>query len=237
MYKYYSTTTTTVLFCCSFNQKISSLHHHYIFIIQSKVLGTVRAGQSWKQAIEVDQNKKLKKLVQEKEKKLNKRAKRKQAKKASLDETSSPPLPVIVPVSPVVTRTIYDEDDDDEVLFYSKYTELDSSKVKPHPLSRAMGVSAAITAANLITAGSLCLEFIQLATFPFQSDPSNINDDAITDDEGSTSSNEPPKWLRHMYGISYGVDFSAFDADDCKYILFTSITPSSSSSSFSLCIV
>jgi hypothetical protein len=170
--------------------------------------------------MEVEQKKKIKKLAAEREKKM----KKKQLKSGSTinkikQESSSSSS---CSSSSIVINQNHRSDEEDE--FYDRYTKPDMSSKIRRGLNDAMGVSAAISAANIATGVSLCLEFIQLATFPFQSDQQAGGGDdgggsGSVDDGGSDNSSGPPKWLSKMYGVSYGVDFSAFDIEDCKYLL------------------
>jgi hypothetical protein len=167
--------------------------------------------------MEVEQKKKIKKLAAEREKKMKKKQlkggstinKIKQESSSSSSSSSSS----------IAINQNHQSDEEDE--FYDRYTKPDMSTKLRRRLNDAMGVSAAISAANIATGVSLCLEFIQLATFPFQSDQQPGGDDGSGSggDDGSDNSSGPPKWLSKMYGVSYGVDFSAFDVEDCKYLL------------------
>lgn len=109
----------------------------------------MRAGQSWRQSIEETQKKKLSKLEKKFEKLVQKNSKKPKQ---------------VVTQSPFASQDqdkIFEDDDSFYASFYEK-------RVVHKPANPALGVSPAASAANAVMALSLCLEFVQLATFPFQ---------------------------------------------------------------------
>jgi hypothetical protein len=175
----------------------------------SQVLGTVRAGQSWLQNLRQkaqEKAKKLRKKHQKHQQQLNKKTATNARPSAPLSSSPAGGAGGSTSTSTTTTPTT---------------TTITTTAVTAAAATAVPNVAPALSFGNLAALVSLALEFVQLATFPFQdtsssssssSQGASSNDSAANngngDDYGSSSGGgfSSPHWLSKLHGLVYLVD-------------------------------
>ena len=208
---------------------------HFTLVVLFQLLGTVRAGQSWLQALRKEKKDASKKAAA----KAKMRAKKEAAKTNPVKKDARAAAPAAALAitagasAPPANNTGASEptaESPSSPLLASLLALLAPVAVAASAVARRAEVLPAPSFGNVDASLALLLEFVQLCSFSFQAPPMTDEEHhfrAATDDGDDGGGDDDvlaslvnatkavgfaPKWLSDLHGVTYGADFSPLDS-------------------------